>query len=192
MEVQAVAKYIRVQPRKVRIVADEIKGKSAHDASAKLRFHPSKGARMLRKVIDSAVANAEANNGLNGGSLRIRTIMVDEGPKIKRMTQKAMGRGARIIKKTSHITVILEDFEQKAPQKPHGTKAKPRPKFEAPKKAKAAKKEEVIEETPVVEATEEVTEEVAAGAEVVETAAPEAEATEPESVEAEATEEKKD
>ena len=160
MEVRAFAKYVRVQPRKVRIVADLVSGKTAEFAAAKLRFHPSKGAGALRKVLVSAMANAAENNGVNSSALRIRSISVDEGPRIKRFTQKAMGRGAAILKKTSHITVVLEDFEPKADQKPHGTKAKPRPKFEAPKKAKAsAKKEEVVaeieaEEPAVIEATE--------------------------------------
>ncbi len=163
MEVRAVAKYVRVQPRKVRIVADLVNGKTAEFAAARLRFHPSKGARSLRNVLISAMANAAENNGVAAQALRIRSIAVDEGPRIKRMTQKAMGRGARILKKTSHITVILEDYEPKPDQKPHGTKAKPRPKFEAPKKAKAAKAapvedtkvEEVVEETPAEVAVEE-------------------------------------
>lgn len=161
MEVRAVAKYVRVQPRKVRIVADLVNGKTAEFAVAKLRFHPSKGAQSLRKVLVSAMANAAENNGVSSGALRIRSISVDEGPRIKRMTQKAMGRGAAILKKTSHITVVLEDFEPKPDQKPHGTKAKPRPKFETVKKAKApAKKEEVVAQADeIVEAK---------GAEVVE------------------------
>lgn len=167
MEVRAVAKYVRVQPRKVRIVADLVKGQTAVMAAARLRFHPSKGAESLRKVIVSAMANAAENNGVSADALRIRSISVDEGPKIKRITQKAMGRGARIEKKTSHITVVLEDFEPKPAQKAHGTKAKPRPKFEAPKKGKAAKAEaapvveEVKEEVEVEEASDAVTTEAA-------------------------------
>ena len=173
MEVRAVAKYVRVQPRKVRIVADQVNGKTAEFAAAKLRFHPSKGARSLRKVLVSAMANAAENAGISSGALRIRSISVDEGPRIKRITQKAMGRGAAILKKTSHITVVLEDYEPKVAQKAHGTKAKPRPKFEAPKKAKAAKA------APVEEAkAEEVTEEVVEEAPAVVEEAPVEEATE--------------
>ncbi len=164
MEVRAVAKYVRVQPRKVRIVADQVNGHPAAWAAAKLRFHPSKGASTLRKVLVSAMANAAENNGISADALRIRSISVDEGPRLKRITQKAMGRGARILKKTSHITVVLEDYEPTAPQKAHGTKAKPRPKFEAPKKAKAAKAAPVEE----VVAEETVTEETAAEAPVAE------------------------
>ena len=127
MEVKAITKYVRVQPRKVRIVADEVRGKAALHAAALLRYHPSKGARELRKTLVSAVANAEANHGLPADQLRIRTIMIDEGPYFKRITQKAQGRGARIHKKTSHITVVVEDYEVPKVVKPHGTKAKPRP-----------------------------------------------------------------
>lgn len=165
MEVQAVAKYLKVQPRKVRIIAREVTGEPCVMSCHRLRFHPSKGAFMLRKVVLSAMANAEENHGVSAGSLRIKTIMVDEGPKQKRITQKAMGRGARIEKKTSHITVIVEDYDPKAAPKAHGTKAKDRPKFEAPKKAKATKKDaaEVKEETPVAEV------EAAAATEVEET-----------------------
>lgn len=159
MEAKATAKYIRVQPRKVRIVAAEVKGKPAIAAANTLQFHPSKGAFHLRKVLVSAIANAETNLGVPGNVLKISYIMVDEGPRLKRVTQKAMGRGARIVKKTSHITVVLSELEAGKDIKPHGTKAKARPKFEAPKKAKAAKKveeevkevQEVVEEAPVAE-----------------------------------------
>lgn len=173
MEVRAVAKYVKVQPRKVRIVADVVKGQPAILAAAKLRFHPSKGARSLRKVLVSAIANAAENNGISADALRIRSIAVDEGPKQKRITQKAMGRGARIEKKTSHITVVLEDYEPKTVSAGSSTKAKPRPKFAAPKKAKAAKAEKV-EEAPVAEAAEEAP----AAESAPEAEAPQGEATE--------------
>lgn len=147
MEVQATAKYIRVQPRKVRIVAREVVGKPAVMSAHVLNFHPSKSAFLLRKVLVSAMANAAENHGVGANELKIARITVDEGPKIKRVTQKAQGRGARIVKKTSHITVVVEQYTPAADIKPHGTKAKPRPKFEAPKKAKAVKVEEkVVEE----------------------------------------------
>lgn len=183
MEVRATAKYLRVQPRKVRILADEVRGTSALRAAALLKFHTSKGARMLHKVLVSAISNAEANNGLSAENLKISTIQVDEGPRLKRMQARAMGRGNRIVKKTSHITVVLEDYEPQAAVRPHGTKAKPRPTLAAPKK-KGAKKAEAVAaaEEPVteaVEATEAI--EAAPEPEVVEapaeeTAAPEAEA----------------
>jgi len=174
MEVKAVAKYLRAQPRKIRIVARHIVGKPAVASAHSLNFHPSEGAAFLRKVLISAIANAQENHGVGANDLRIARIMIDEGPKIKRMTQKAQGRGARIVKKTSHITVVVEEYTPAAEVKPHGTKAKPRPKFEAPKKAKAAKAEEKpaevkeeevkVEETAVEETVVEATETTEEGA----------------------------
>lgn len=158
MEVRATAKYVRVQPRKVRIVADEIRGSSAVHSAGLLRFHRSKGAQALRKVLISAMANAQENHGISPEQLKIATIMVDEGPRLKRMQARAMGRGNRIIKKTSHITVVVADFEPEKAVRPHGTKAKARPTFAAPARGRkgAAKAAPVAEETAeVVEATPE-------------------------------------
>ena len=164
MEVRAVAKYVRVQPRKVRIIADEVRGKNAEHAAALLRYHTSKGARALRKVLISAMANAEENANLSPETLKIAAITVDEGPRLKRMQARAMGRGNRILKKTSHITVVVEDSPVERAVKPHGTKAKPRPTFATPAKGKKsaskAKKEEPAPE--VEEAAAALTEEAAA------------------------------
>lgn len=206
MEVRATAKYIKVQPRKVRIIAATVRGMAATEAAAKLRFHPSKGAFTLRKVLVSAIANAVENNNASPEGLRIAEIHVDEGPRMKRMQARAMGRGNRITKKTSHITVVVEDYEPAGAVKPHGTKAKARPTFDKPKggKKKAAPKadaavaevtevvEEVVEqEAPaeVVEVTEEVIAEPVAEVtqEVVAEEAPAEEAVAEESV-AESTE----
>jgi len=132
MQVTATTKYLRVQPRKVRIVADEIRGEYATKAAALLRFHPSKSAKMLRKVLVSAVANAVNNNGLPLEGLKIITIEVNEGPSMKRMQARAMGRGNRILKKTSHITVVVEDGKPPRAGKPHGTKANPPPTLPKP------------------------------------------------------------
>jgi large subunit ribosomal protein L22 len=190
MEVRAVAKYVRVQPRKVRIVADEIRGKDAVHSVALLRYHPSKSAKALRKVLVSAIANAGENHKIAPEDLKIATIMIDEGPRLKRMRARAQGRGNRIIKKTSHITVVVEDVEPTPTVRPHGTKAKPRPKLAvaagrkkgAPaSKAAPASKPEVVEEAPVVE-TAQV--EASAAPEVVE--APAIEETAPEAPAAEA------
>jgi len=136
MEVKAIAKYVRVQPRKVRIIADEVRGKSAVHTVNLLRYHTGKGAEALHQVLVSAMANAQENHKLSPEQLRIAAITVDEGPRLKRMQARAMGRGNRIIKKTSHITVVVEDYEAPRPVKPHGTKAKPRPSFAAPYKGK--------------------------------------------------------
>src|SRR3954469_4889540 len=138
MEVKAIAKYVRVQPRKVRIIADEVRGKNAEHASSLLRYHTSKSARALRKVLISAMANAQENNNLSPETLKIAAITVDEGPRLKRMQARAMGRGNRIIKKTSHITVTVEEAPPEVKVKPHGTKAKARPTFAAPKGKKGA------------------------------------------------------
>ena len=166
MEVRAVAKYIKVQPRKVRIVADKVRGVPAQKAADVLRFHASKGAFHLRKVIESAIANAQENHSVAPENLRICTIMIDAGPKQKRIIARSMGRANRIEKKTSHITVVVEEFEPNAAIKPHGTKAKPRPKFDVPK-AKKAKAPVAEEASPIVE--EEIVESVV-------------EATEPEAI----------
>lgn len=150
MEAKAIGKFVRVQPRKVRIIADEIRGKAAVHSAALLRYHTSKGARELRKVLVSAVANAMENQNASPDTLKISKITIDEGPRLKRMRARAQGRGNRIVKKTSHITVTVDDTLDLTKIKPHGTKAKPRPTFAAPKKGKAKAKKE---ETPLVEET---------------------------------------
>ncbi len=165
MEVKAVGKYVRVQPRKVRIIADEVRGKNAVHTVSLLRYHTSKGAQALHHVLVSAMANAQENHGLAPEQLKIAAITVDEGPRLKRMRARAMGRGNRIVKKTSHITVVVEDYEVEKPVKPHGTKAKARPKFavETRRKKHAAEKaaavaaptEAVVETVEVVEAAPE-------------------------------------
>jgi large subunit ribosomal protein L22 len=155
-----------------------------------LRFHPSKSAKALRKVLISAMANANENHRIAAEDLKIATIMIDEGPRLKRMRARAQGRGNRIIKKTSHITVVVEDFERTAMVRPHGTKAKPRPSFAAAAKgkkkgaapsAKPASEPEIVDETPVVAEAVEV--EAAPEPEVTET--PATEETAPETAPAE-------
>ncbi len=163
MEVRAVAKFVRVQPRKVRLIAKEVRGLGANYAANHLRFHPSKGAFVLHKVLMSAIANAEANHGLDSRTLKIRDIRVDEGPVLKRIQARAMGRANRIYKRMSHITVVVEDIEPTPVAKVATTPAKPRPTL-AGKAKKSAKKaeakeevvEEVVEEVSAVEEVEEV------------------------------------
>jgi large subunit ribosomal protein L22 len=175
MEVRAVGKFMRVQPRKVRILADQVRGRNAVHAAALLQYHTSKGAKLLRKILVSAIANAEENHGISRDTLNIQTIMVDEGPRLKRMQARAMGRGNRIVKKTSHITVVVEDVEQPRAVKPHGTKAKARPTFASAKPKKGKKAEDAKVEAaaaPVEEVTDTKVEEVvAAEPETVEAAA---------------------
>lgn len=174
MEAKATTKYLRVQPRKVRIVADEVRGKSAVYAAASLRYHSSKSARLLRKTLLSAIANAIETKGMDGDRLRVAVIEVNDGPILKRMQARAMGRGNRISKKTAHITVVIDDALEVPVRKETKSKAKPRPTFGAakPKKGAAVKaakpekaekieevKEEVVEATPAPDVTSEATEE---------------------------------
>jgi large subunit ribosomal protein L22 len=106
-EVRAVAKWVRMSPRKARIVADHIRGRSVPEARTVLAFTQRAAARELEKVLRSAVANAEANHGLIGDELVVSAAYVDEGPVMKRWRARARGRVARIKKPTCHITVKL-------------------------------------------------------------------------------------
>ena len=109
MESRAVAKYMRISPRKVRIVADLIKGQPVENAVNSLTFTPKKAAGILLKVLNSAVANAEQNTEVDVDTLYVKTVFVDEGPTAKRWRARAMGRATRIMKRTSHITVVLDE-----------------------------------------------------------------------------------
>lgn len=109
MEVRAVSKYMRISPQKARVVADVVRGKDVEDAIALLRFTPKKAARMINKVLHSAVANAEQTKAMDLDSLYIKRIYVDSGPTLKRWRARAMGRASRILKRTSHITIILDE-----------------------------------------------------------------------------------
>ena len=109
MEVRAVTRYVRISPRKARLVTELIKGKPVEEALTTLKFVPKKGARLVRKTLRSAVANAEQNPNIDVDSLFIKRIYVDEGPSMKRWRPRAMGRATRILKRSSHITVILDE-----------------------------------------------------------------------------------
>ncbi len=109
MEVKAVAKYIRISPQKVRMLVGAIKGKPAEAGLNALKFMPQKAAGIVEKVVKSAVANADQNPDIDVDSLVIRNILVDQGPTLKRFRARARGRGSRILKRTSHITVILAE-----------------------------------------------------------------------------------
>jgi large subunit ribosomal protein L22 len=109
MEARAVGKYIRISPQKVRLVADVVRGMSADQAITTLKFMPKKGASILRQVIESAVANATQNDQVDVDNLFIKKVTVDGGPSLKRIMPRAMGRATRIIKRTSHITVVLDE-----------------------------------------------------------------------------------
>ena len=109
MEVKAKVRFVRISPRKVRLIMDEIRGKDVGSALNKLLFTPKKGARLLKKLIDSAVANAGANADMDVDNLYIKKIFADEGPTLKRFMPRAMGRATKIRKRTSHLTVILDE-----------------------------------------------------------------------------------
>ncbi|MCA1962158.1 MAG: 50S ribosomal protein L22 [Desulfomonile sp.] len=108
MEWEATLRHARISPSKARLVADLVRGKSVDDALALLRFTPQKAARILTKVIRSAVANATQSHGVDEDRLYIRTLTVDGGPMLKRWSPRAMGRATRIRKRTSHIMVGLD------------------------------------------------------------------------------------
>ncbi len=108
---QAVAKlrFARLSAQKGRLVADQIRGLPVEQALNILAFSKKKGAAMVKKVLDSAVANAENNEGADVDELKVKAVWVDEGPTMKRIRARAKGRAARILKRTSHITVTVAD-----------------------------------------------------------------------------------
>lgn len=112
MEAKAVAKYIRISPRKARQVMDLIRGKDVREALAILKFTPNKGAELIEKVLRSAVSNAEHNYEMDVDSLVVSRCYVDEGPTLKRFKPRAMGRADAIRKRTSHITVIVSEKKE--------------------------------------------------------------------------------
>ncbi len=109
MQAMAKMRYAKTSAQKARLVADQIRGLPAEQALNQLRFSTKKAAGLMRKVLESAIANAEHNEGADIDELRVATVMVDEGPKMKRMRARAKGRGNRIIKQTSHLTVTVSD-----------------------------------------------------------------------------------
>jgi large subunit ribosomal protein L22 len=109
MEVRAGAKYVRVSPQKCRLVADQVRRLPVGQALELLQFSPRKAAAPIRKTLESAIANAEHNQGLDIDELRVDTITIDEGPVLKRWRPRAKGRATPVIKRTSHITVGVSD-----------------------------------------------------------------------------------
>lgn len=112
METRAVLKYVRVTPRKARLVIDLIRGRRAEEAMAILAHMPRSAARVVKKLLRSAVANAEQKN-MSMDELKVSGAYVDQGPTLKRFRARAMGRGNMIKKRTSHITLILSEEEKK-------------------------------------------------------------------------------
>ena len=108
-EVKATAKYIRIAPRKVRIVMNLVRGKSVADALAILKFTPKVGADAVEKVLRSAIANAENNFDMDADRLFISSAFVDQGPTFKRIHPRSRGQAFKILKHTSHITVAVNE-----------------------------------------------------------------------------------
>jgi large subunit ribosomal protein L22 len=109
MEVSARLRFARLSPQKGRLVADQVRGMDVGRALNVLNFSNKKAADVIRKVLLSAIANAENNEGADVDELRVARIMVDEGPSMKRWRARAKGRGTRILKRTSHVTVTVAD-----------------------------------------------------------------------------------
>src|SRR3954462_7936270 len=143
-EVRAQAKWLRMSPRKARLVVEHIRGRSVPEARTVLAFTPRAAAREVEKVLRSAVANAEANHDLEGDELVVSAVYVDEGPVLKRFRARARGRAARIHKPTCHITVKLTPIER-APEPAPKPKAEAAPKKAAPKRKPKPKKTEEAE-----------------------------------------------
>jgi large subunit ribosomal protein L22 len=148
-EVRAQAKYVRMSPRKARLVAEHIRGRSVPEARAVLAFTSREAAGELEKVLQSAVSNAEANHGIAEDRLYISAAYVDGGPVMKRWRARARGRVARIRKRTCHITVRLaERPEPVVAQAPPQAEAAATTETPKPKRKPAAKKTTAAKKTP--------------------------------------------
>lgn len=111
MEARAIARYVRIAPRKVRLVVDQIRGKNIAEARTILAFSERSAAETVAKVLNSAVANAEHNYGMRADNLVVKATYVDEGPTLKRIRPRAQGRAFHVLKRTSHVTVVLKEKE---------------------------------------------------------------------------------
>lgn len=111
MEAKATAKYIRISPRKMKFVCNMIRGKNVDEALSVLKFTPKKGAVILEKVLTSAVANAENNFDMDRDNLYVAQVYANQGPTLKRWRPRAQGRAYKILKRTSHISVVVKEKE---------------------------------------------------------------------------------
>lgn len=145
MKVIAKLNYLRIAPRKVRLLADLIRGKKVKEARTLLDFSLKKGREPLKKLLEQAVANARNNFQLEEEGLWVSEIKVDEGPKLKRWRARARGRAAEIQKKTCHVTLVLSGETTTPPPRP------PMPSARAPKKRRGAKPKEKVPEKEVKE-----------------------------------------
>ncbi len=176
--VRAHAKWVRTSARKARVVLEHVRGLPVADARVQLRFATRHAADDILRVLESAIANAVNNHGLDEESLVVAEAFADEGVTMKRWQPRARGRAMRIRKRTAHITILLRSVEEpEAPRKPAAAKAAAveEPQAAKPKRSRAKK---AAAETPVVEAEATTTDAEVAEAEVAEADAPDAEATE--------------
>jgi large subunit ribosomal protein L22 len=166
MEARAIGRYLRVTPRKARLVLDAVRGKGIAEALAMLKFTPNEAAKYIRRLLESAIANAENNYSMDREALRITRAYADTGPSLKRMQPRAMGRAFHILRRTSHITIVLEEDEElreaaaarPKPKRPSRRAKEAPPAPAEPKRRKrAAKSEEKAAEAPEVEAAVEET-----------------------------------
>jgi large subunit ribosomal protein L22 len=111
VEARAIAKYVRIAPRKVNLVAAEIRGKSVDEALAILKFTPKRGADVLEKVVKSALANAENNFDMDRENLYISEAYANQGPTLKRWRPRSQGRAYKILKRSSHVGVVVKERE---------------------------------------------------------------------------------
>lgn len=109
MEARAIAKYVRISSRKVNIVNNLIRGKKVADAFSILRFTPKAASPILEKLLKSAIANAENNHNMNVDNLIVSEVYATQGPTLKRFMARAQGRGVQILKRTSHITLVVKE-----------------------------------------------------------------------------------
>ena len=147
-QVRAVAKWVRISPRKARLVVDHIRGRTVPEARTVLAFTSRAAAREVEKVLRSAVANAEANHELIGDTLYVSEAHVDDGVTIKRWQPRARGRVARIKKRTCHITVVVAAVDEPRRKRPqaaqaHATEESAAPSEAKPKATRSKKKQEV-------------------------------------------------
>jgi len=112
MEVKATTRYTRISALKLRLPIAQVKGKNAEQALTLLKFMPIKAAGIIYKTLQSAISNAEHNNELDVDKLIVKNIIVDQGPSMKRFRPRARGRASRILKRSSHLTIIVEETEQ--------------------------------------------------------------------------------
>jgi large subunit ribosomal protein L22 len=112
VEARAIARYVRISPRKARLVLNLIRGKHVDEALAILKFTPKKASKIVEKVLKSAIANAENNHNMNRDSLYVAKAVADEGPVMKRVLPRAMGRADIMRRRTSHITIVVKEKEE--------------------------------------------------------------------------------